>query len=244
MAAKKEKKSLVVLDEKGRKLLAYLVQRLFASDNEQLACVNYADVLGALGVETKQFRLGVVLKGEGLTNLAHWLKKNKKPAITGLIVNKTTRKPSDSYYTHFEKEVGDEDWRWRELKKAKRYSWGKYLQLIEKPGNLVVGDSNPPRRERKSNVYGRNGGVGSEVLGYANGYCEHCKNKGFLKEDKSLYLEVHHVKPLAEGGADLTSNAVAVCANCHRKLHFSANRKQLTNSLYQTIDRLERQAKL
>ncbi|WP_342542729.1 HNH endonuclease signature motif containing protein [Paenisporosarcina sp. FSL H8-0542] len=34
------------------------------------------------------------------------------------------------------------------------------------------------------------------------------------------YLEVHHIKRLADNGEDSVENAIAVCPNCHRELHF------------------------
>jgi len=40
------------------------------------------------------------------------------------------------------------------------------------------------------------------------------------KKDQSPYLEVHHMIQLADGGEDTTENAVALCPNCHRQLHF------------------------
>jgi len=68
----------------------------------------------------------------------------------------------------------------------------------------------------------RNPDVVVEVLNRANGICERCKNKApFLrKKDNSPYLEVHHIVTLADGGNDTVENAIAVCPNCHRELHF------------------------
>jgi len=40
------------------------------------------------------------------------------------------------------------------------------------------------------------------------------------KKDNTPYLEVHHKIQLAEGGEDSIENAIAVCPNCHRELHF------------------------
>nr|WP_275041241.1 HNH endonuclease signature motif containing protein [Halomonas meridiana] len=40
------------------------------------------------------------------------------------------------------------------------------------------------------------------------------------KSDGSPYLEVHHRKPLAEGGDDTVANAIALCPNCHRAAHY------------------------
>ena len=33
------------------------------------------------------------------------------------------------------------------------------------------------------------------------------------------YLEAHHVKWLGDGGSDSIDNTVALCPNCHRKMH-------------------------
>jgi hypothetical protein len=52
------------------------------------------------------------------------------------------------------------------------------------------------------------------------------------------YLEVHHVKPLAEGGPDLVENAVALCPNCHRRCHLSVDRDAA--NLYLHVSRLIR----
>ncbi|SDH48989.1 HNH endonuclease signature motif containing protein [Nitrosomonas sp. Nm132] len=69
----------------------------------------------------------------------------------------------------------------------------------------------------------RNPDVVAEVLLRANGYCEHCNNPApFIRRaDNTPYLEVHHIKMLAEGGEDTVANAVALCPNCHRQAHYS-----------------------
>ena len=33
------------------------------------------------------------------------------------------------------------------------------------------------------------------------------------------YLEAHHLKWLSKGGTDTIDNVVALCPNCHRKMH-------------------------
>jgi 5-methylcytosine-specific restriction protein A len=62
----------------------------------------------------------------------------------------------------------------------------------------------------------------------------------FLKSGGDPYLEVHHVIQLADNGSDQTSNAVAVCPNCHRALHLADNKDQLIEDLYRRVSRLER----
>jgi len=70
--------------------------------------------------------------------------------------------------------------------------------------------------------YERNPDVVAEALIRANGKCQLCKKPApFIRaSDDSLYLEVHHVVMLANGGTDTIDNTIAVCPNCHRKSHF------------------------
>lgn len=54
----------------------------------------------------------------------------------------------------------------------------------------------------------------------AEGVCQLCnKPAPFYNKNGEAYLECHHVKWLAKGGIDEISNAVALCPNCHRKMH-------------------------
>lgn len=78
-------------------------------------------------------------------------------------------------------------------------------------------------------VYERNPFVVAEVLARANGVCERCKTDAPFrrKKDGSPYLEVHHKTRLADGGEDTIDNAVALCPNCHRDLHFGEQNKAL-----------------
>ena len=54
----------------------------------------------------------------------------------------------------------------------------------------------------------------------AQGVCELCEQSApFRKKDGKPYLESHHIVWLSEGGGDSISNTVALCPNCHRKMH-------------------------
>ena len=73
-------------------------------------------------------------------------------------------------------------------------------------------------------VYKRNPDVVAEVLIRASGVCENCNQPApFIRaKDGTPYLEVHHKIRLASGGEDTIANAIAVCPNCHRELHFGS----------------------
>lgn len=132
--------------------------------------------------------------------------------------------------------------------KSLREIYSTYIGIIEGIGSLEdLNDSfhkavdvavKAPENERKKRilessvlpkiktvvvrVYERNPYVVAEVLDRANGLCEHCEAEApfIRKRDSSPFLEVHHIIRLADGGEDTVANAIAICPNCHRELHF------------------------
>lgn len=101
--------------------------------------------------------------------------------------------------------------------------------LKESPGNrkrqLDKAPKKPGKKIVETTIYIRNPYVVAEVLDRANGTCERCKSIAPFKRksDDSPYLEVHHRVPLSENGDDTVENALALCPNCHRELHFGIN---------------------
>ena len=54
----------------------------------------------------------------------------------------------------------------------------------------------------------------------ANGVCQLCmRSAPFKKTNGDPYLESHHIIWLSEGGTDSVENTVALCPNCHKKMH-------------------------
>ena len=54
----------------------------------------------------------------------------------------------------------------------------------------------------------------------AAGKCELCRKPApFTNASNEPYLESHHIVWLAHGGPDSIGNTVALCPNCHRKMH-------------------------
>ncbi|MFW1026392.1 HNH endonuclease [Vibrio parahaemolyticus] len=92
----------------------------------------------------------------------------------------------------------------------------------ERKERIKLSNGKPKRVNVVTTYYIRDPDVIVETLVRANGICEKCKNKApfVRKKDKSPYLEVHHIIPLAEGGDDLLENTIALCPNCHRNAHF------------------------
>lgn len=80
----------------------------------------------------------------------------------------------------------------------------------------------PAKIQIVSTGFRRNPDVIVAVLRRANGICERCKKPApfIRRSDKTPYLEIHHKQPLSENGEDTVDNAVALCPNCHREVHY------------------------
>jgi len=96
------------------------------------------------------------------------------------------------------------------------------LSNEERLARLSIADKKPKSIVVQTTNYRRNPDVIVEVLSRANGICENCdKPAPFIRRrDGTPYLEVHHIIQLSKGGNDTINNAVAICPNCHRELHF------------------------
>lgn len=70
-------------------------------------------------------------------------------------------------------------------------------------------------------VYKREPALVAWALKKAKGRCGKCGSKAPFNKaaDQMPYLEVHHLKPLSEGGSDNMNNVIALCPNCHREIH-------------------------
>ena len=64
---------------------------------------------------------------------------------------------------------------------------------------------------------------------WANGVCQLCNNTGpFKLSDGDFYLESHHIHWLSRGGDDSIQNSVALCPNCHTKMHCLDKKKDVS----------------
>jgi len=89
----------------------------------------------------------------------------------------------------------------------------------------------PERRETKGSAFVRNPDVRAAALRRAGGLCQLCGQPGFTTISGKVYLETHHVHPLGEGGQDILTNVVALCATDHRRAHFASVRSALGEEL-------------
>lgn len=111
--------------------------------------------------------------------------------------------------------------------------------LARNPAVVPKGRKVPQRSARESSAFVRDPNVIGWVLNIAKGICELCDHPApFRRKDGEPYLEVHHLRQLAEGGPDQVDNALALCPNCHRHFHHGHDRQSLRKRALQKIRRL------
>ena len=72
----------------------------------------------------------------------------------------------------------------------------------------------------RTKTYHRDATIAAYVKKRANGCCQLCGAKApFDDQSGEPYLECHHIDWLSKGGMDSIDNCVALCPNCHRKMH-------------------------
>lgn len=104
------------------------------------------------------------------------------------------------------------------------------------------GNRRPTATSSAITQYQRDAAVKAWVLQQAQGKCESCGQPApFNGSDGEPFLEVHHVRQLADNGSDTVTNAVALCPNCHREAHYGENSRLLVSRLYERVTRLVRE---
>lgn len=132
-------------------------------------------------------------------------------------------------FTHIERLI-----RQQELASA------SYQHAPEQPHPQGV--ETPQSRYVIANSHERDLQVREWVLQHATERCESCKAPApFITTAGEPFLEIHHLKGLAEGGSDTIRNTVALCPNCHREMHYGCNKTEIVEALYQRIKRLVRE---
>lgn len=100
------------------------------------------------------------------------------------------------------------------------------------PKRLPKGVERPVSASRVVRDFARSLKVAAWAHARAAGRCESCDLPApFSTADGEPFLEVHHLHRLADGGPDVPANVVAVCPNCHRRLHYGSDATERTERL-------------
>jgi 5-methylcytosine-specific restriction protein A len=107
-----------------------------------------------------------------------------------------------------------------EKKQQQKERQAKRLNDSELFARAIHSQKKLSNRQVVSTTIERNEYVSEFIKRRANGRCQLCNQQAPFKNKKNEpYLESHHIIWLSQGGEDTIENSVALCPNCHRKMH-------------------------
>lgn len=116
-----------------------------------------------------------------------------------------------------ERQVKKED---RDSVESVRVRKARKLTVEELQALAAKGRKTATRYQQKSTSYERNIWVAELAKRLAKGQCQLCLKPAPFKNTKGEpYLETHHIVWLSKDGDDTPDNTVALCPNCHKKMH-------------------------
>ncbi|WP_245134979.1 HNH endonuclease [Acinetobacter nosocomialis] len=103
-------------------------------------------------------------------------------------------------------------------KKKRKYKKKSIEQLIADAH--ATAQTQVSYRNTKTKYFIRSVAIAELAKRLANGVCQLCEQPAPFKDQHGEpYLETHHIEWLAHGGPDTVENTVALCPNCHKKMH-------------------------
>ncbi|MDS0474354.1 HNH endonuclease [Natrinema sp. 1APR25-10V2] len=88
--------------------------------------------------------------------------------------------------------------------------------------------------------YTRSRKIRRYVLARANGFCEGCGDPApFTSKTGDPYLHAHHIHELSNGGSDTPDTVIALCPNCHYRVHHGDDGDDYNQELFEIVQGLE-----
>lgn len=88
--------------------------------------------------------------------------------------------------------------------------------------------------------YTRSDAVKQYVKVRSDGMCEGCDNPAPFKNSKGEpYLHAHHVHELSKGGLDTPETVIALCPNCHYRVHHGEDGDEYNEHLIEQLAEIE-----
>ncbi|OYR58516.1 hypothetical protein DJ83_14830 [Halorubrum ezzemoulense] len=88
--------------------------------------------------------------------------------------------------------------------------------------------------------YNRSKAVKDYVKARADGQCEACEESApFTSKTGDPYLHAHHVHELSDGGSDTPDTVIALCPNCHHRVHHGRNGSEYNQLLIEKLEQIE-----
>jgi predicted HNH restriction endonuclease len=89
--------------------------------------------------------------------------------------------------------------------------------------------------------YTRSQAIVDYVKARSEGICEGCGEPApFISKTGEPYLHAHHIHELSEGGTDSPDTVVALCPNCHYRVHHGEDGEKYNQELLEKVKEIER----
>lgn len=109
---------------------------------------------------------------------------------------------------------------------AKRAKLNSRLNKIRSE-KLIGTKYHTKNRFVKTQIFERDIIIAEYVKKIAHGYCQLCNQLApFIDDSGKPFLHSHHIEYLSKGGVDTIENSIAVCPNCHAKIHNLKSREK------------------
>ena len=177
-----------------------------------------------------------------MQNISAVIEELGMPFVEGYVPLRNVGKPKDQIITLINEEWQREEEPEMPTADPEAFSTrvSAALQKARESGLPPKGSSKVAQVSREGQQFVRDPEIVAWVLNEANGVCEACGcDAPFVRSDGTPYLEVHHVRWLAESGPDTTDNAIALCPNCHRRLHSSNDRVAFRREVISRVVRIK-----
>jgi 5-methylcytosine-specific restriction protein A len=104
---------------------------------------------------------------------------------------------------------------------------------------------NVPVSRGETQIRKRSNLIRTYALERSRGVCEGCFQPApFSTKNSVPYLEVHHLTPVSQGGADHPMKVTAVCPNCHRRTEKSEDADAFNEAIRKYVLEIESQTPL
>jgi len=88
--------------------------------------------------------------------------------------------------------------------------------------------------------YNRSSKIKDYVKARADGVCEGCNEPApFTSKAGEAYLHAHHVHELSNGGSDTPDTVIALCPNCHYRVHHGEDGEEYNQELLEIVQEKE-----
>lgn len=225
-----------MLSPDAKLLLNFLVSQLkseVVKPGRPETYLAYSKVHNSLGLSMRGQTIGQSLEHQGMRELAEWIYEKGYPAITGLIIDRSTFMPGRGYFEVYGRNPDDFPWWESQIRKSAEFDWTEVTSTDFSPREITYPDDIPKETIHKEgsaksiqvNIYERDADARLKCIKHYGFDCSVCRvnlEKTYGEIGRN-YIHVHHLIPIASIGEEYIVDPIKdlrpVCPNCHSMLH-------------------------